>query len=490
MSSMPRTYAGAAAASGPLLYLPATPGAALGELVDIDAPGGIRLSGQVIDAGLELTVVQVLEDTLGLEPNRARVTLTSELARAVVGRELLGRVLSGMGRPLDGLPPPVGEARPPLWGAPINPTRRRPPSDFIETGISAIDGLNTLVRGQKLPVFSGAGLPGLELAAHIVESARAPRGEAFAVVFVAIGITERETASFMERFGTAEALERTVLYLNRASDPTIERLLAPRIALTEAEFLAFEAGLQVLVVMADMTHYCEALREIGAAREEIPGRRGYPGYLYTDLATLFERAGVLHGGEGSVTQIPVLTMPDDDITHPIPDLTGYITEGQLVLDRELHRKGVFPPVDVLPSLSRLMNAGIGTGRTVPEHRQWADQLYALYAAGREARLTAAIVGEAGLTDPDRRALSFADRFERELVGQGAIRREIGDTIEIGWRLLEGLPREDLGRIGDAQWEARRARARESSEDPPRERVTGAGPGSTDGAEPRSAEAAP
>jgi len=452
--SLPRTYHGAHAAAGPLLYLQNTRCAALGEWVTIRAPGQ-SLRGQVVDVGSEITVVQVLEETLGLSPASADVTLTGELARAKVGRDMLGRALSGAGEPRDGQPPPIGEALRPLWGAPLNPLRRSPPVDFIETGISAIDGMNTLVRGQKLPVFSGPGLPALELAATIVESARAPRGEPFAVVFVAIGITERETRTFLDRFSSRAALERTVLFLNQARDPTIERLLAPRVGLACAEHLAFEHGLHVLVVMADVTHYCEALREIGAAREEVPGRRGYPGYMYTDLASLFERAGVVKDRAGSLTQLPILTMPDDDITHPIPDLTGYITEGQVVLSRELHRRGVFPPVDVLPSLSRLMNAGIGKGRTAAEHRRWADQLYAIYARGREARMMVAIVGEAGLTPPDRRALAFADAFERELVGQGASRRSIAQTIEIGWRLLDAMPREDLLKLSDELLDARK-----------------------------------
>jgi V/A-type H+-transporting ATPase subunit B len=336
--SVARTYRGASAAAGPLLYLEGLQRVALGEWVTVQAPGQPTLRGQVIDAGAGVTVVQVLEETLGLPPASASVTLTGRIASTVVGRDLLGRALGGLGDPKDGLPPPIGEAIRPLWGAPINPTRRLPPRDFIETGISAIDGMNTLVRGQKLPVFSGPGLPALELAATIVENARAPRGEPFAVVFVAIGITERETRTFLERFEESGALSRSILYLNQAQDPTIERLLAPRAALACAEHLAFVHGLQVLVVLADITHYCEALREVAAAREEIPGRRGYPGYMYTDLASIFERAGVVEGSTGSVTELPILTMPDDDITHPIPDLTGYITEGQVVLSRELHRR--------------------------------------------------------------------------------------------------------------------------------------------------------
>jgi V/A-type H+-transporting ATPase subunit B len=446
MSGTARTYHGAQSASGPLLTVRGARRAALGEWATIEDPSGQR-RGQVIEVSRESTVLQVFEDTVGLAPAGARVTLTGQVSRATVGTELFGRVLSGAGNPLDGLPPAVGEARRPVWAAPINPVRRRKPHDLIETGVSAIDGMNTLVRGQKLPIFSGAGLPGLDLAAHIVAGARTPRDEPFAVVFVAIGITQREAQRFMARFEGTEALSRTVFYLNRTGDPTIERLLAPRLALSQAEFLAFDRGMHVLVILADCTNYCEALRELGAAREEIPGRRGYPGYMYTDLASLFERAGVLRDAAGSVTQIPILTMPDDDITHPIPDLTGYITEGQIVLSRELDRKGVFPPIDVLPSLSRLMHSGIGA-QTVPEHRVWADQLYASYASGREARFTAAIVGESGLPAADRRALEFAEQFERRFVHQGAGRRTIQETIAAGWALLDGLPREDLFRIPD------------------------------------------
>ena len=458
MSPVARRYRGADRATGPLIYVRRTPTVASGEWVVIRSPVGPPRRGQVIDAGRDVTVIQVLEDTVGLPPALAEITLTGEAASVVVGRELLGRAFNGMGAPVDGLPPPVGEAIRPIWAAPLNPVRRARPADFIETGVSAIDGMNTLVRGQKLPVFSGPGLPGLELAAQIVEGARAPRDEPFAVIFAGIGITARETDAFLERFERSGARERSVLYLNETRDPTIERLLAPRVALAQAEFLAFDAGMHVLVVIADMTHYCEALREIATAREEIPGRRGYPGYMYTDLASIYERAGMVAGRAGSVTQIPIVTMPDDDITHPIPDLTGYITEGQLVLSRELHRRGVFPPIDVLPSLSRLMNAGIGKDKTRPEHREWADQLYAVYTRGREARTMAAIVGEAGLSAADRRALAFAERFETEFVGQQTARRRIGETIETGWRLLEGMPREDLLRLSDAAWAARKEKA--------------------------------
>lgn len=453
MKQIARQYAGAAGAAGPLVHLAGTERAALGEWVLLESAEGPPRQGQVIEVARGRTVVQVLEETIGLSPAAARLTLTGDMVRADVGEGLLGRVLSGLGRPIDGLPAPIGAARRPLVAAPMNPVCRRPPTEFIETGISALDGMNTLVRGQKLPVFSGAGLPGLELAARIVEGARMPGDEPFAVLFVGTGITQRESDAFLARFLGHPAMERSVFYLNRAGDPAIERLLAPRLALAEAEYLAFERGRHVLVVLADFTQYGEALREIGAAREEVPGRRGYPGYLYSDLATLFERAGVLRGVPGSVTQIPILSMPDDDITHPIPDLTGYITEGQIVLSRDLDRRGIDPPIDVLPSLSRLMGAAIRAG-TAPGHRSWTDQLYASYAQGREARLTAAIVGEAGLGPPDRRALAFAERFEREFLHQASGRRTMAETMRLGWRLLESLPRDDLLRMPDAAWAAR------------------------------------
>ncbi len=449
-----RTYRGAAAAGGPLLFLEQTRRVALGEWVIVRLRGQADRRGQVIDAGERGTVVQLLDETVGLAPDRAEIVLTGEVASTVVGRELLGRAFDGHGASADGLPDPVGEALRPINGAPINPIRRERPHDFIETGLSAIDAMNTLVRGQKLPVFSGPGLPGLEMAARIVEWARAPHGEPFAVVFAAVGITARETREFVHRIRSSGAMSRTVLYLNEASHPAVERLLAPRLALTTAEHLAFDHGIHVLVVIADMTHYCEALREIATAREEIPGRRGYPGYMYTDLASIYERAGIVRGKPGSITQIPVLTMPDDDVTHPIPDLTGYITEGQIVLSRELHRRGIDPPVDVLPSLSRLMSGGIGKDHTRPEHREWSDQLYATYARGREARTMAAIVGESGLPAADRRALTFADAFEREFIAQPGGRRTIAETFDAGWRLLEALPRDDLLRITDATWQAR------------------------------------
>ena len=453
MSGVARTYRGAHAAAGPLLFLQGARRGALGEWVTITAPGQPDRRAQVLEVSDKVTVVQVLGDTVGLAPHQIELTMSGESATTVVGRDLLGRAFSGLGVPVDGLPMPIGEAVRSIAGSPMNPVRRARPGEFIETGISAIDAMNTLVRGQKLPIFSGPGLPGLEIAAQIVEGARAPHGEPFAVVFVAVGITARETQAFLERFQRSEAMERTILYLNEASHPAVERLLAPRLGLTAAEYLAFDAGIHVLVVIADMTHYCEALREIATARDEIPGRRGFPGYMYTDLASIYERAGVIAGKSGSITQIPIVTMPDDDITHPIPDLTGYITEGQIVLSRELHRRSVEPPIDVLPSLSRLMSAGIGAGKTRAEHREWSDQLYAVYARGREARTMAAILGAAGLPEEERRALDFADRFEAEFVNQNGVRRSIEDTFAVGWKLLESVPRADLHRLSEKSWAA-------------------------------------
>lgn len=455
MSAIARRYHGAASAIGQLLVVEGTRGVAAGEWVRIETPGQAERRGQVIDASERATVVHVQQDMIGLSPASSTIVLTGDVPRVVVGRDLLGRVLTGNGAPADDLPAPIGEALRPVVGAAINPARRARPVDFIETGVSAIDGLTTLVRGQKLPIFAGPGLPALDLAARIVAWARAPGDEPYAVIFVGMGITARETAAFLAHLGDAAHSERMVLYLNQASDPPVERLLAPRVALTQAEYLAFECGMHVLVVMADITHYCEALREMGAARDEVPGRRGYPGYMYTDLASLFERAGLIAGCAGSITQIPVVTLPDDDITHPIPDLTGYITEGQIVLSRDLHRRAMDPPIDVLPSLSRLMSAGIGEKRTRAEHREVADQLYALYARGREALTMAAVVGMAGLTDADRRAAEFSERFERELVSQQG-RRTIDETLEIGWRLLETMPRAELARVRASTWAARDA----------------------------------
>jgi V/A-type H+/Na+-transporting ATPase subunit B len=452
---------GAQAIAGPLLFLSGVPGARLGEVVIIRDPAGAgrgespERRGQIIELSESRVAVQVLEETRGLSPARSEVTLTGEVATLGVARALLGRVLDGLGRPTDGLPPPLPEALLPIHGAAINVTRRHKPADFIETGVSAIDGMNTLVRGQKLPIFSCAGLPAGRLAAQVVCQARVRGGEPFAVVFTAMGAPFREYDEYLRAFREAGVLERTAVFLNKADDPPIERLMTPRCALTCAEHLAFTHGMQVLVVMTDMTSYCEALREVALAREEVPGRRGFPGYMYTDLATLYERAGRIHGRPGSVTQLPVLTMPDDDLTHPIPDLSGYITEGQIVLSRDLFRRGVDPPIDVLPSLSRLMGLGVGPGKTREDHRPVADQLYALYARGRDVRRMAAIVGAANLADDERRLLDFADRFEGELIGQGGAFRAIEETLDLGWRLLAPFPVEMLNRIPAALLAARR-----------------------------------
>ncbi len=450
-----RRIRGADAIAGPLLFLQGVPSARLGEIVVIRSGAGRdgaradERRGQVIELSGARVAVQVLEETCGLAPATAEVTFTGDVAKLGVARAMLGRVLDGLGRPADGLPPPIAEAWLPIHGAALNVTRREKPEHFIETGVSAIDGMNTLVRGQKLPIFSCAGLPAGRLAAQIVCQARVRGDEGFAVVFAAMGAPFREYDAYLDAFRAAGVLDRTVVFLNKADDPPIERLMTPRCALTCAEHLALSHGLHVLVVLTDMTSYCEALREVALAREEVPGRRGYPGYMYTDLATIYERAGRIAGRPGSLTQIPVLTMPDDDLTHPIPDLSGYITEGQIVLSRDLDRKGVYPPIDVLPSLSRLMGLGAGAGRTREDHRPVADQLYAFYARGRDVRRMAAIVGAANLGDDERRFLEFADRFEAELVGQGATFRTIEQTLDAGWRLLSAFPPEALTRVPEA-----------------------------------------
>jgi V/A-type H+-transporting ATPase subunit B len=437
--------------AGPLIFVERIQGVAYGEIVAIVDPDGQERLGQVLEVNQRLGVVQVFAGTGGLDLARTRVRFTGDVARLGVSLSMLGRVLDGTGSPIDGGPPIVAEASLDINGLAMNPSVRTHPSEFIQTGISAIDGLNTLVRGQKLPIFSGAGLPANALAAQIasqatVMAAGAAADEGFAVVFAAIGITHREASFFTDQLRAGGAMDRTVLFVNRADDPTIERLLTPRAALTAAEHLAYHHGRHILVILADMTHYCEALREVAAAREEVPGRRGYPGYMYSDLASLYERAGRIRGRAGSVTQLTILTMPDDDITHPIPDLTGYITEGQIVLSRDLHRKGVNPPIDVLPSLSRLMNAGIGPDKTRADHRAVADQLYALYAQGRDLRRLVAIIGEAALSPDDRRVLAFAERFEAEFIGQGAANRPVAATLDLAWDLLRPMPRALLKRI--------------------------------------------
>jgi V/A-type H+-transporting ATPase subunit B len=436
--------------AGPLLVAGQMTGVGYDELVEVVSDGRVR-RGRVLALEGDRAVVQVLDGTTGLSLPGTRVRTRGEVARVAVGDDLVGRILDGSGTPMDGGPPLRAVEYRDVNGAPINPVARNHPSEFIETGVSAIDGLNTLVRGQKLPIFSGFGLPAAELAAQIASDAAVPAAgeDAFVVVFAAMGVTQREAAFFRSTFAGSAALERTVLFLNTAEDPAVERLLTPRAALTVAEHLAFDRGRHVLVVLTDITNYCEALRELSAAREEIPGRRGYPGYMYTDLASLFERAGRIRGRAGSVTQLMILSMPDDDITHPIPDLTGYITEGQIVLSRELDRRGISPPIDVLPSLSRLMNAGIGAGKTREDHRAVADQLYAALARGRDLRRLVSIVGEAALSETERRYLAFADSFEQKLVNQGATRRTIEQTLELAWTLLRDLPPDDLKRIDPA-----------------------------------------
>ena len=433
--------------AGPLVFVEKTEPIAYGELVNIILADGSTKRGQVLDTSDELVVVQIFETTAGIGRDSG-VRFTGETIKMPVGKDMLGRILSGGGKPIDGGPEIVPEKRLDITGAAINPYARGMPSDFIQTGISTIDGTNTLVRGQKLPIFSGAGLPHNNVALQIARQAKVPGStESFAVVFAAMGITKEEANHFMQDFERTGALERAVVFLNLADDPAVERIITPRLALTTAEYLAFELGMHVLVILTDMTNYCEALRQIGAAREEVPGRRGYPGYMYTDLACLYERAGMIKGLKGSVTQIPILTMPGDDITHPIADLTGYITEGQIVVNRDLHRKGIYPPINVLPSLSRLMNLGIGKGKTREDHKKVSDQMYAGYAEGNDLRGLVAIVGKDALSERDRLLLEFADLFENRFVRQGYDEdRTIDDTLNLGWDLLSTLPVEQLTRI--------------------------------------------
>ncbi|MEA3325421.1 MAG: ATP synthase subunit B [Euryarchaeota archaeon] len=433
--------------SGPLIFVEKTEPVGYNELVYIKLEDGTTKRGQVLDTSKDVVVVQVFEGTGGL--NRScGVRFTGETIKLPVSIDLLGRILSGSGDPLDGGPRIVPEDRIDISGAAMNPYARKPPEDFIQTGISTIDGMNTLVRGQKLPIFSGSGLPHNDIALQIARQAKVPGSEeAFAVVFAGMGITNEEAQTFMQDFERTGALERAVVFLNLADDPAVERLITPRLALTAAEYLAYEHDMHVLVVLTDLTNYAEALRQMGAAREEVPGRRGYPGYMYTDFSTIYERAGVIKGRKGSVTQFPILSMPGDDITHPIPDLSGYITEGQIVVSRDLHRKGIYPPINVLPSLSRLMNSGIGEGKTREDHKAVSDQMYAAYAEGNDLRGLVAIVGKEALSERDRRFLEFADMFEDQFVRQGRDEdRDIDTTLEIGWNLLAELPEAQLTRI--------------------------------------------
>ncbi|MBS7610631.1 V-type ATP synthase subunit B [Candidatus Bathyarchaeota archaeon] len=432
---------------GPLLFVEAK-GVSFGELVEVTTPTGEERLGQVIEVTEDIASIQVFEGTSDLEVEKTRIRFTGEPVKLRVSMDLLGRVFDGRGRVIDGGPEPIHVDEWNVHGAPINPYSRAHPSEFIQTGISVIDGMNPLVRGQKLPIFSGSGLPHMLLVSQIVRQAKVRgKGEEFVVVFGAMGITADEARWFREDFEEMGVMDRTVMFVNLAEDPAIERLLTPRLALTAAEYFSFEQHMHVLVILSDMTYYAEALREVSAAREEVPGRRGYPGYMYTDLASIYERAGRIRGGRGSVTQIPVLTMPEDDITHPIPDLTGYITEGQLIMDRDLHRRGVYPPINPLPSLSRLMDAGIGSGKTRKDHKQLSDQLYYCYAEGVAIREAAMISGEAGLTERDKLYYNFADEFERRFINQGVYDdRDIEETLSIGWELLAPFPEVELARI--------------------------------------------
>ena len=418
------------------------------ELVEIvQKDGGIR-RGKVLEVERDRALVQLFENSQGLQIATSRAKFLGHSLELAVSEDMLGRVFDGMGNPRDGGAPIIAEKRMDINGEPINPAARDYPNEFIQTGVSAIDGLNTLVRGQKLPVFSMSGLPHAELAAQIARQARVLKSdEKFAVVFAAVGITYDEAEYFIRDFQETGAITRTVLFTNLANDPAIERIATPRMALTAAEYLAYDLGMHVLVIITDITNYCEALREVSAARKEVPGRRGYPGYLYTDLASMYERAGRIRGKQGSITQIPILTMPEDDKTHPIPDLTGYITEGQIILSRELYKKGVTPPIDVLPSLSRLKDKGIGAGKTREDHADTMNQLFSAYARGKESKELAAILGEAALSDTDKLYAKFAEEFEKRYVSQGfTVNRSIEETLDLGWELLRILPRSELKRI--------------------------------------------
>ena len=441
--------------SGPLVFVEADEPIGYDEIVEIETGDGTIRRGQVLDTTSDHVAIQVFEGTTGIDRDSS-VTFLGETMKMPVTEDLLGRVLDGSGNPIDGGPDIVPDERRDIVGEAINPYSREYPEEFIQTGVSAIDGMNTLVRGQKLPIFSASGLPHNDLALQIARQATVPEeetagGEAseFAVIFGAMGITAEEANEFMDDFERTGALERSVVFMNLADDPAVERTITPRLALTTAEYLAFEHCYHTLVILTDMTNYCEALREIGAAREEVPGRRGYPGYMYTDLASIYERAGRIKGQEGSITQMPILTMPSEDITHPIPDLTGYITEGQILIDSGLNSQGVVPPVNVSPSLSRLMDDGIGEGLTRGDHGGVSDQLFYAYAEGKDKRDLVNIVGREALSERDNRFLDFADRFEEEFVDQGSnTNRSIEETLSIGWDLLSMLPREELNRVDE------------------------------------------
>ncbi len=447
-----REYLGLKSITGPLLVVSGVRGVGYDESVEVTGPGGGRMQGRVLAVGRDEAVIELFGETVGLSLTETRVRFTGSPLTVPVSTDLLGRILDGLGRPLDGGPLPVGEASRDINGRPINPTARTYPQEFIQTGISAIDGMNTLVRGQKLPIFALSGLPHHELAAQIVRQARIPgEEERFAIVFAAMGVQHDVANLFRQSFEASGVLNNVVMFLNLADDPAIERLITPRLALTVAEFLAFDRDHHVLAILTDLTNYCEALREVASSKGEIPSRKGYPGYLYSDLASLYERAGKIEGRPGSITQLPMLTMPNDDITHPIPDLTGYITEGQIVLDRGLHQRGIYPPINVLPSLSRLMSDGIGEGRTREDHAHVSSQLYAAYDHARRLQALAAIIGEDSLSKGDRQVLAFGKAFEEEFVRQGPEEnRSITQTLDLAWQVLKELPRGDLTRVTDEE----------------------------------------
>ncbi len=434
--------------AGSLLLCESVQGISYGEVVRVIAQDGDERVGQVIDVSDAVTVIQIFEKTSGLDVNSTAVRFTGETVKLPVSTDMFGRMFSGGGKPIDGGPRIIPDDHLDVHVATINPYSRVHPSKFIQTGISVIDGLNTLLLGQKLPILSGTGMPHKQLASQIVSQAKVTEEEeGFTIVFAAMGITAEEVRFFRDDFLTMGAMSRVVMFVNLAEDPAIERILTPRLALTAAEYLAFQQGLHVLVILVDMTNYCEALREISAARLEIPGRRGYPGYMYTDLATLYERAGIIRGKKGSITQMPILTMPDDDVTHPIADLTNYITEGQIILDRGLFKRGIYPPIDPSPCLSRLMDKGIGQNKTREDHKQLSDQLYYAYAEGKIVQGTALVSGEKALTSTDKLYLKFMDRFEKEFINQRFNEnRDIEETLNIGWNLLSVLPEAELTRI--------------------------------------------
>ncbi len=437
--------------SGPLLFVESVRGVGYGELARIRTPSGEERRGQVLEIGGGVAVVQVFEGTTGLDVAKTRIRFTGETVKLPVSTDMLGRIFDGSGRPIDGGPRIIPDDYLDVNGNPINPFAREYPREFIQTGISTIDGMNTLVRGQKLPLFSASGLPHNAVAAQIARQAKViGSDEPFTTIFAAMGITADELRFFRDDFEEQGAFDHVTMFVNLADDPAIERILTPRLALTAAEYFAIKQGNHVLVILTDMTNYAESLREISAAREEVPGRRGYPGYMYTDLATIYERAGRLKGSKGTITQMPILTMPGDDKTHPVPDLTGYITEGQLMVDRSLHRKGIYPPIDPAPSLSRLMKEGIGKGKTREDHREVSDQLYYAFAEGRSFRDLVAVVGEEALSARDKLYLQFADEFERRFINQGVYEnRDIDTTLDLGWNLLSVLPDNELKRIDPA-----------------------------------------